>query len=73
MAICPVACSSYVQNLPTTRLTKTNVKTDKSYSLVFYDMFICLRTIKSEVVKTTSLFIDIDICAKPTQLIAQHN
>ena len=40
---------------------------------VLFVMMSCIRTIKSEVVKTTSLFIDIDIFAKPTQLIAHHN
>ena len=35
MAVWPVV---FVQDWPTTRLTKTNVKTDKSYSVVFYEV-----------------------------------
>ena len=37
MAIWPVA---FVQDWPKTRLTKTNVKTDKSYSVVCYEVLI---------------------------------
>ena len=66
-------CFSYVQDWPKTRLTKTNVKTDKSYSLVFYDMFICLRTIKylsHMISRNAHLFFDIHKVLRSSEVIA---
>ena len=40
-------CFSYVQDWPKTRLTKTNVKTDKSYSVVCYDVLFKNNKIRS--------------------------